>query len=193
MKLHLASGTVYLEGYQNIDLEGELASEHPELVEICKTTIDKYYKYPFRQNMYNKVADIKADVRDLLMFADETVDEILCVNLIDHFKRVEFRKTLWEWYRVLKRGGQLIIDIDDREKQAKMFLEAKTVKELEWGLRLLYCHHRTLYDTHYWGYTRKYLQWILEQTDFKVLWIRDDYIVHDMYPNFQICAEKIVL
>jgi len=93
----------------------------------------------------------------------------------------------------LKRGGQLIIDIDDREKQAKMFLEAKTVKELEWGLRLLYCHHRTLYDTHYWGYTRKYLQWILEQTDFKVLWIRDDYIVHDMYPNFQICAEKIVL
>lgn len=189
-KLHLGCGTVYLKGYINIDIIGELSSERPDLVKHNLTTIDKYYKYPFRSNKDNKVCDIRMDVQNLSTFKDNSVDEILCVNLIDHMKKNDFLKALDEWKRILKPGGKLIIDIDDRKKQAKMLADAKTIKEIEWAIRLIYCHHRSQYDTHYWGYTPKYLKHILKEKGFIYGWTKTNHIVHDMYPNFQICVRK---
>lgn len=188
IKLHLGCGTVYLDGYVNIDMEGVPAKLHPERKEHNLTTIDKYYKYPFRKNMYNKVYDIKDDVTKLNGFEENSVDEILSVNLIDHMKKDEFLDMLMVWKKVLKPGGVLIIDVDDRRKQAQILVEADTVEKIEWAMRLIYCHHRTKYDTHYWGYTPEYLKSILEDNGFNYVWTKTDYIVHDVYPNFQIKA-----
>jgi hypothetical protein len=99
MKLHLGNGTVYLDGWVNIDLFNILAKNHPEIVEHNRTTIDKYYKYKFGENKGNNVTDIKMDVRKL-KFKSNSVDEILCVNLIDHLTKEDFLKALKEWYRV---------------------------------------------------------------------------------------------
>lgn len=188
-KLHLGNGTVYLDGWINIDLSGLLAKDHPDLVKHNMTTVKNYYKYPFRQNRDNHVTDMLMDVRKL-DFEDNSVNEILCVNLIDHLKKEEFIQALQEWKRVLTIGGRLIIDTDDRKKQAGMLANAKTIEEIEWALRLIYCDHAAEGRTHWWGYTPKYLRHILSEAGYKYLWTRRDYIVHDMYPNFQICVQK---
>lgn len=189
MKLHLGNGTVYLDGWINIDIVGELALDHPELVKRNKTTVDKYYKFPFRQNKGYNVTDIIMDARKL-NFSDEMFEELLCVNLIDHMKKEDFIDALQEWKRVLKTGGTLIIDVDDRAKQAEILVSAETYEEVEWALRLIYCDHYGTGRTHWWGYTPEYLKHILMTAGFKYVWTRRDYIIHDIYPSFQICVQK---
>lgn len=189
MKLHLGNGTVYLDGWVNVDIVGKLAKDYPEIADHNRTTIDKYYKFKFRQNKDNNVTDMIMDVRKL-DFKNDSVDEILCVNLIDHLKKEEFIKALKEWKRVLKTGGKLIIDVDDRAKQAEILTGAKTQEEVDWALRLIYCDHAKEGRTHLWGYTPKYLKEILDDVGFTHKWTRNDYIVHDITSNFQICAVK---
>lgn len=189
MKLHLGNGTVYLDGYINIDLYGVLASECPTMVERNKTTVDHYYKFPFRQNKDSHVTDMIMDVCHL-EFGNNCADEILTVNMIDHIKKEEFIEAALDWKRVLKPEGRLIIDVDDRRKQAEILTSAETTEEVEWALRLIYCDHAAEGRTHWWGYTPEYLKKILLDLGFKFKWIRTDYIVHDMYPNFQICVTK---
>jgi len=192
IKLHLGNGTVYLgDGWINIDLTGPLAKDNPALVERNKTTIENYYKFPFRQNKDSNVTDMVMDVRDLSYFDDDSVDEILCVNLIDHMKKEEFLETLKEWKRVLRVGGTLIIDVDDRQKQAEILTSAETNEEIEWALRLIYCDHAREGRTHWWGYTPKYLKEMLEKVGFEFVWNKIGYIVHDCYPNFQVMVRKI--
>jgi SAM-dependent methyltransferase len=190
MKLHLGNGTVYLDGYTNIDMIGLVAKLHPDLVEHNRTTIDNYYKFPFRQNKDNNVSDALMDVKRLC-YEDNSVDEILCVNLIDHMPKEEFIIALNEWKRVLKTDGILIIDIDDRRKQAEILTSAETNEEIEWALRLMYCDHAKKGRTHFWGYEPKYLQHIVEPVGFKQIWTATTYIIHDMYPNFQSCFQKV--
>jgi SAM-dependent methyltransferase len=189
MKLHLGNGTVYLEGWVNIDLVGKLAKDFPEMVRRNKTTVDNYYKFPFRQNKGNNVADVLMDVRKL-KFENDSVSEILCVNLIDHMRKEEFVTTLQEWKRVLRVGGTLIIDIDDRAKQAEILVSAETNEEVEWALRLIYCDHVREGRTHLWGYTPEYLKQILVNAGFTYEWTRRDYIMHDVTSNFQIMVIK---
>lgn len=189
LKLHLGNGTVYLDGYVNIDINGKLADEYPEMAEYNRTTIENYYKFPFRMNKGNNVTDIRMDVR-CLTYLESSVDEILCVNLIDHMKKEDFLKAAIDWRRVLKPEGRLIIDIDDRKKQAEILISAETYEEIEWAMRLMYCDHAGPGRSHFWGYTPDYLIHILEGLGFNHVWTRRDYIVHDMYPNFQVCVMK---
>ena len=48
LRLHVGCGTVYLDGYVNLDVEvpgySFLASERPDLKERNRTTVDRYYK-----------------------------------------------------------------------------------------------------------------------------------------------------
>ncbi len=190
MKLHLGNGTVYLDGWVNIDLGGELAADRPDLVEHNRTTVDKYFKYKYPENISNKVTDIHVDMRNLSAYADNSVDEMLSVNTISHIPKEECLAMLREWHRALKPGGTLIIDNADRKKQAQLLVDATTFEETDWALRLFYCHHKTELDIHHWGFTPTYLQKLLEDIGFKHLWTRTDYIVHDMSDNFQICVTK---
>lgn len=199
--LHLANGTVYLKSTKdkewiNIDITGELASKRPDLVELSGTTIDKYYKYSWGINIDNRVTDILMDVRDLSCFKDNSIDEILSVNLIDHISREDFIKALGEWHRVLKPGGRMIIDVDNRQESVKMLVDAKTVKEIESAMFYIHCDCRDKYYLHFHGYTPEYLRSILEENKFKYIWTKNDYIIHDRFDNrklfFQICVEKVL-
>lgn len=192
IKLHLGNGTVYLDGYTNIDINAELTCNRPDLVKQNRTTIDKYFKFPFGENIDNKVTDLLMDIRDLSDFKDNTVDEILLVNVISHIKKSELLEALKEWHRILKPEGLLIIDNCDRQKQAQLLIDAKTFEEYEWALRLIYCHQRSCYDIHFWGYCPDYAKMFLENTGlFKYVWTKNDYIEHDITDNFQICVKKI--
>ena len=73
-------------------------------------------------NYYEK-ADVKADARDL-PYENETVDEVLSSHMLEHFNRFEVKDVLTEWYRVLKFGGKLDLEVPDFESILKTWLEA---------------------------------------------------------------------
>jgi hypothetical protein len=51
--------------------------------------------------------DLKADVRDLSALKDETYEEALALDVIEHLERAEVVPALREWRRVLIPGGTL--------------------------------------------------------------------------------------
>ena len=88
-------------------------------------------------------------VGDLAMFVDSTVDELLTVNLIDHLRLADLPAAVAEWHRVLRPDGRLIVDLGDIRGNAEMLVAAETREELEWALRLTYCHSRDPFDSHH--------------------------------------------
>lgn len=58
------------------------------------------------------VADAFADIRRLGL-PDESVDEIFTAHTFEHFPRWEAIDMLRDWYRMLRKGGTLIIETPD--------------------------------------------------------------------------------
>jgi len=83
VKLNLGCGDKILLGYINVDAQEEIKGKKPELV---------------------------ADVTKLDKFADNSVDEILTVHLIEHFYYWHLPAILAEWKRILKPGGIMITE-----------------------------------------------------------------------------------
>ena len=114
-----------------------------------------------------------------LPYKDNSIDEILTVNLVEHWSLRNFLKVIDEWRRVLKSGGKLIIDTPDIIETANLLKIAKNFKELELYLGWIYCNHRNKWDEHSWGYTQAYLNYLLEPRGWKFIKRDDSYIHHD--------------
>lgn len=57
-------------------------------------------------------ADIYADVIDIPL-PDNSADEILAVHVLEHLERWNAPKALAEWFRLLKPGAMLILELPD--------------------------------------------------------------------------------
>ncbi len=82
-RLNLGCGDKILPGYLNIDIDPHRSGKPPDL--IC-------------------------DLHELSPFENDSVDEILAIHVIEHFWRWEVVAVLREWVRVLKPGGQMILE-----------------------------------------------------------------------------------
>ena len=60
-----------------------------------------------------------------LDFPENSVDEILTVQSLEHLSRVEIHQALDLWYRILKPGGIVHIDVPDFEETARELLAQK--------------------------------------------------------------------
>ena len=138
LRLNLACGPDYLDGYVNIDL------------------------YPERPGIK---ADLKADVRALPMFKNNAVDLILASHIIEHFDLVEGFSVLREWYRILKPNGKLIIETPDLLASCKVFCEADSAQKVLMYGHLF--SGRLPGDTHMFLYTEEQLVTSLRQAEFK--------------------------
>ena len=56
---------------------------------------------------------INTDIGDLNMYADGTVDEIWCSHALEHIEKRKVMPTLREWFRVMRVGGRLVIEVPD--------------------------------------------------------------------------------
>ena len=165
--LHLACGSVYLKSdkvnnWINIDIqlpESYLASEVPQLREYNETDFEHYYKQVVTRDTFlggslqHKaiVCDMFADIR-YLPYKKESVDEILAVQVFEHFSYSEGKDILKYWGSLLKKGGVMHIDIPDLDGTVEVYR-----KDPEWGTRLLYGSQKNEYGIHKAMYTRKTL------------------------------------
>ena len=96
MKLNLASGQMYLEGYINID----------------------------NMSMYDgsMKVDKQADIFTL-EWEDNTVDEIILSHFAMYIELNQMNQLLKKWYGWLKDGGKIIIETGDVKAISKYILE----------------------------------------------------------------------
>lgn len=172
LKLHLGCGDIYLEDYINIDSYKEgysyLAKDRPDLVEENKTTVERYYKREQSKETLHKkelkgkfcVADRFMDISEL-DYPENSVDEILTVQTLEHLSRGEAGKALSLWYRILKPGGKLHIDVPDFEETSRQLLAQRTEEEKEWYYRLIFGSQKNEGAFHKDGFSARKLEGML--------------------------------
>ncbi len=113
---------------------------------------------------------------DNLPFTDETIDEVYSRHVIEHFTLKEFIKTLAEWNRVLKVGGEVYIICPNLMWHLKQILEGthasfytkdRGSNARYWGFGSLFGWQQDDYDIHKFGYYFELLQDILHEAGFE--------------------------
>ena len=78
-------------------------------------------------DLTNPEADFACDTRKLPI-RDNIVEEIMAIDLLEHFRPQEVLDVLKEWFRVLKPGGKLVIEVPDIEEICKSFENANKIE-----------------------------------------------------------------
>jgi predicted SAM-dependent methyltransferase len=145
VKIHLACGRHYLDGWVNCDLV-----RHPKA------------KLP---------PDVICDVSDIPL-SDGIADELLIVHILEHFYQWETPKVLAEWARLLRSGGKIVIEMPDVIKAAKNLIKGHSDQMAMWPLYgdqtlkdPLMCHK--------WGWSFNTIKPLLEQAGFRDIVERD--------------------
>jgi predicted SAM-dependent methyltransferase len=73
-------------------------------------------------DLYDDEADVQADL-NALPFGENTVEEIACIQVIEHIHFAESQRVLEEMYRVLQPGGFAIIETPDIDEVCRRILE----------------------------------------------------------------------
>ena len=177
-KLHVGCGTVYLDGYVNLDVEvpgySFLASERPDLLERNRTTVDRYYKVEESRatleggprNAQHCVVDRYADLR-ALPYERDSVDEIRSVQSLEHLDMKEGPRVLRHWRDLLRPGGVLHVDVPDFEETARQLLAQPDEPSKEWYYRLVYGSQKNPYAFHKNGFSPARLEWMLREAGFR--------------------------
>ena len=178
LRLHVGCGTVYLDGYVNLDVEvpgySYLAADVPDLVAINRTTVDRYYKIEESQATLEKgpgrpqycVVDRYATV-DALPFEAGTVDEIRSVQVLEHLETKKVPMVLSHWWALLKPGGVCHVDVPDFEETARQLLGQKDEAAKDWYYRLIYGSQKNAYAFHRSGFSPARLERLLREAGFR--------------------------
>jgi predicted SAM-dependent methyltransferase len=187
-RVHIGCGTVYLDGWVNLDLPGPttyLASNRPDLVERWRTTEDKYFakhsnasvetlRKPTAYQEY--VCDRYANF-DNLPFAAWSVSEILARHAFEHLSITEAHRALDQMDEVLKEGGLLRLDVPDHEGTLQEFKKTGD----EFYIRHLLGPRRNDHGFHMMSYTRDRLRRLVEEHGF--VFVKEEPNIH-FYPAF---------
>ena len=192
MKLHIGCGSIYLKDYINIDGFVDKLAENcdSEELKLHLTTMENYYKYDFCEGPKGTISDLKVDfVQSSLPFENDSVDEIVMIQVLEHVQQYYRNKVLNEISRVLKPGGFFIVGVPDIKETARLLGECKEDDE-EWFIRLIHGTQRNEFSHHYYGYTRSTLINFLKQFNFVKF---EDLPNLNFYPAIYLKAVKEIL
>lgn len=198
IKLHLGCGTVYLEGYINVDAgipHHHLASARPDIVKENITTVENYYKHTVTRadiescKLFERpvVVDRYSNDFSHLPYARQTLDEIRLVQVFEHFTYKQGEELLKYWYSLLKPGGILHLDIPDLYETCKQYTQAISLEDKQWYARLLFGSQKNEYGLHRSMYDMPMIGAALDKVGFKRI-VRLPNI--HFYPAFAVEATK---
>ena len=169
IRVHVPCGTVYLEGYDNIDLplHGHyLAAERRDLVDKNWTQVEKYYARELSEEFLLGIGENREVVCDRfgrmedLDYSDESVEEIVCIQGLEHLTADQAEKAMSCWNRILKPGGLVRLSVPDMEEIMRLALAAQG-SERDWYYRLIYGSQKGPGAEHREGYDRDKLRGFL--------------------------------
>lgn len=145
MKLNLGSGVRLFPGYTNVDI------------------LDK-------KHVKGKAKYVQADIRKL-PFKDSSVDQAEMYSVIEHFPFREVEGVFKEVYRVLKKGGKLIIKTDDFDGVAidwiRMRMGSFKLEDYQSVMETVYGNQQHGGEFHKTCMTPEFLNWALNKAGFK--------------------------
>lgn len=181
-KLHLCCGSVYLTGYLNVDIQGKIIGKDIEYEDVDKTTFENYYKYPLNDNPINIRGKFSIDKSYNLLekwpWKDNSIQEIVLIQAVEHFLPSEIEFMMCEIYRVLNSGGSFVFDFPDIVKTVMLYSETN-FKQMN---RLLYCNHKDQYSVHKCAYNQTTFTDLLNMNNRRWSKIKYKEVVKHDYP-----------
>lgn len=111
-------------------------------------------------------SDMNMDIRRL-PFDNDSADEIMAIHVCEHFYRHEIQDILSDWYRVLKPGGQMVLELPCLDKVLWHFAKGSPDNMTLWPL---YGDPRTHTDgepaLHKWCWSMEEFKLLLEAVGF---------------------------
>lgn len=129
LKLNLGCGTIHLDDYVNID------------------------GYPTEERGGTVAAADRYLMIEELDYPPDSVDLIICIHALEHLTLLQVEKALLCWYRCLKPGGTLIIEVPDSEAIMRRLLRARTEARKDLYYYLLYGTQEFSAEHHMMGHT----------------------------------------
>lgn len=163
MKLNLASGQHYLEGYINID----------------------------NKSMYHghMKVDKEADVFTL-QWENDTVDEIILSHFAMYIGYKEMSTLLSRWYGWLKEGGRIIIETGNVKSIAKHILENSDPNEINSANGVMQLFGWETTAGHKWAWCPETLGDLLFRAGFKEVETGDGFFHNNQKRDFLIVGTK---
>lgn len=84
-------------------------------------------------DLYDSAADIRADL-STLPFDNDSIEEIVCIQVIEHIHYAESAQVLGEMFRVLQPGGTATIETPDVDVVCRKILEEGLSDKWVWNL-----------------------------------------------------------
>lgn len=184
MKLHIGCGDIFLQGYTNLDIKGELVSEVSlEELEANKTVLSNYFKYPFGSPRREVIVDKRQNLLERWDFEDNSITEIIAISVIEHFAINEAQFIISEIKRVLTSQGIFIVDFPNITETVLQYMD----KDPNLAMRLIYCNNKDIYSCHRNGFTFNTFKEFLGDG-----WcsITEDVIIKHDYPMHSVIAIK---
>lgn len=110
--------------------------------------------------------DIKADMWNIPMNAG-TVDEIYSSHALEHVPGMKVQETLKEWFRLLKPGGKLLLQVPNMDYVARFWLTHKP-EDHAWAEAIVFGNQAHEGEFHKSGFTPMGLQGDLQVSGFIV-------------------------
>ncbi|MBU4285002.1 methyltransferase domain-containing protein [Patescibacteria group bacterium] len=112
---------------------------------------------------YNKtkITDYVLNVINL-PFPPGSIERIECYHLIEHFSIKEIPYVFSNWYKILKPGGELVMEFPDFDKNIEAYLKEGDEKRLF----NIFGAQRFLGDVHLWGWNYERIKTELEKYGF---------------------------
>lgn len=116
--------------------------------------------------------DVRCDTHPL-PFSTDYADEIWAIHILEHLHRREAPKALYEWFRVLKPGGKLILELPCLDKIAQSIVNGE--KNIRLTLLGLYGDPRDEKPDmmHQWGWSKDELSDALSNVCFRNIQVKE--------------------
>ncbi len=108
-----------------------------------------------------------------LPFKENSVDEVYARHVIEHLTLEEARRTFRHWFRILREGGYIDINVPDFERHLEQLTTPglspyadSDISNAEHAMAGFYGWQRNGFDIHKWGYTFESLRELLADTGF---------------------------
>lgn len=162
MKINVGSGDQPLTGYHNIDL-----LSLPGVDEVCNGTqiLDRHIEWA------------------------GTIEEIVCYHTLEHFTKQETIDAITQWYKLLKKGGKIAIEVPDLELLCTLIANGD---KTELTKAYIFGPQDRPGQNHLWGWTPEALAVTIADIGFKNIRVCDalDYHAKER-PCFRVEAEKV--
>lgn len=111
------------------------------------------------------VADRYMMIEDL-DYPDNSVDEIICIHTLEHLTQKQVEKAFLNWFRCLKPGGSLTIEVPNAEAIMRRLLWARSQTRKDLYYYLLYGTQEFEAEHHRMGHTYARLVRVLRAAGF---------------------------